>query len=519
MWHLHRHKSLLFETKDSAVCNVLKFLSTAFRLEETKETKLLAHSIVSDLKTNEVLVYNSDCNAIAICIDNHTNFKTSDGTKNNLDNSPQSVYGFIHFNEQSEQNIEEEEEMDWVNCLISLLPKMPHGFSCTELALWDTIAPNSANFIDFIIENNEIIRSKIPNKVFYHMSGTNDCILLPFIESNALPDSEMNTFYDPLKQALLCKNYREAASWVLAGTLSFVDHDIIRSMLKDYFLTIFENSGTQAMDELLTNYLGISFALPPQCDLRNVLKVCLTAICETTKNSYDGMQRATTRFLKFGQQQDSMNRLEMIRRLSIVGATSKREFGVFYEFSKEWLNGKIPFVANTSSNSTEHQELLNGGSRGNDLMSIEKDNSELLDYCVVNIAESQMIENKSDDAKDFVLELLKNDFHYSVTDTGTLVRPPVESSEGIKLQKALDLLSGSLYSSNVHFVMELIQNTDDNIYHQNTSPTVKLELYPHAIVVHNNEIGFSRENIVAVCNVGGSTKSGQSGYIGQKGIG
>lgn len=45
-------------------------------------------------------------------------------------------------------------------------------------------------------------------------------------------------------------------------------------------------------------------------------------------------------------------------------------------------------------------------------------------------------------------------------------------------------------------------------------------LQEKGIVVMNNEIGFSEENIRALCDVGNSTKKGQSaGYIGKKGIG
>lgn len=37
--------------------------------------------------------------------------------------------------------------------------------------------------------------------------------------------------------------------------------------------------------------------------------------------------------------------------------------------------------------------------------------------------------------------------------------------------------------------------------------------------MHNNELGFSEDNIRALCDVGRSTKVGGLGYIGQKGIG
>jgi hypothetical protein len=115
-----------------------------------------------------------------------------------------------------------------------------------------------------------------------------------------------------------------------------------------------------------------------------------------------------------------------------------------------------------------------------------------------------------------VLRLLEKDFHYTA---GGRCRPSSESPEGRKLQQALQLLSANLYSSQAHFVMELVQNADDNDYHPSTTPTLRVQLFPHAVVVFNNEVGFSEQNIAAVCNVNGSTKHNKSGYIGQKGIG
>jgi hypothetical protein len=115
-----------------------------------------------------------------------------------------------------------------------------------------------------------------------------------------------------------------------------------------------------------------------------------------------------------------------------------------------------------------------------------------------------------------ILRLLEQDFHY--TDGGRR-RPPAESPEGMKLQQALKLLSANLYSSQAHFVMELVQNADDNSYSDAVTPTLRVQLFPHAVVVFNNEVGFSEQNILAVCNVNGSTKLNKTGYIGQKGIG
>lgn len=51
-------------------------------------------------------------------------------------------------------------------------------------------------------------------------------------------------------------------------------------------------------------------------------------------------------------------------------------------------------------------------------------------------------------------------------------------------------------------------------------PTLTFIIEEKCIVVMNNEVGFSGDNIRALCNVGNSTKkASKAGYIGKKGIG
>ena len=65
-----------------------------------------------------------------------------------------------------------------------------------------------------------------------------------------------------------------------------------------------------------------------------------------------------------------------------------------------------------------------------------------------------------------------------------------------------------------------VQNTDDNAYPTHVEPTLAFILQSNGVVVLNNELGFTAENIRALCDVGNSTKKGSNaGYIGQKGIG
>ncbi|RDK42854.1 hypothetical protein M752DRAFT_275955 [Aspergillus phoenicis ATCC 13157] len=84
-------------------------------------------------------------------------------------------------------------------------------------------------------------------------------------------------------------------------------------------------------------------------------------------------------------------------------------------------------------------------------------------------------------------------------------------------------LSKNLYNSSARFVFELVQNADDNHYttarRRATVPSLAFHVYPRRIVVDCNEDGFTHENLVAICNVGKSSKTGAQGYIGEKGIG
>lgn len=72
----------------------------------------------------------------------------------------------------------------------------------------------------------------------------------------------------------------------------------------------------------------------------------------------------------------------------------------------------------------------------------------------------------------------------------------------------------------MHFVLELVQNSDDNTYPVDTPPTLVFLIEPQRISLLNNELGFEAVNVNAICDVKASTKGKHShGYIGRKGIG
>lgn len=110
------------------------------------------------------------------------------------------------------------------------------------------------------------------------------------------------------------------------------------------------------------------------------------------------------------------------------------------------------------------------------------------------------------------------------------IRNESKASQRIKdnLKNSIQALAEDLYSKETHFIFELIQNAEDNEYEQEV-PSLIFELIrvdptgtPNsngALVIHNNEIGFSKDNVDAICSIGKTTKSKVQGYIGEKGIG
>ncbi|XP_028104777.1 uncharacterized protein LOC114303830 [Camellia sinensis] len=97
------------------------------------------------------------------------------------------------------------------------------------------------------------------------------------------------------------------------------------------------------------------------------------------------------------------------------------------------------------------------------------------------------------------------------------------------LHHAVTNLSAELYTKDLHFLMELIQNAEDNEYLPGVEPTLEFVVTsvditgfgaPATLLVFNNEIGFSAKNMESICSVGRSTKKGlrDKGFIGEKGL-
>ncbi|CAF0735333.1 unnamed protein product [Adineta steineri] len=84
---------------------------------------------------------------------------------------------------------------------------------------------------------------------------------------------------------------------------------------------------------------------------------------------------------------------------------------------------------------------------------------------------------------------------------------------------SLKHLGSDLYSSSVHFLDELIQNAEDNIYIDKTSPSLRIELNHDYILFSNNEQGLRSHDVLAICSLAVTTKTSEQKHIGEKGVG
>ncbi|KAI1054608.1 hypothetical protein LB506_010697 [Fusarium annulatum] len=88
-------------------------------------------------------------------------------------------------------------------------------------------------------------------------------------------------------------------------------------------------------------------------------------------------------------------------------------------------------------------------------------------------------------------------------------------------------VSDQLYKASTHFILELIQNADDNQYDSEIVPSLRLSLYDNGDQRYFrsdcNEIGFTSKQLDALTRVGQSTKAANidnsKSCIGEKGIG
>ena len=90
------------------------------------------------------------------------------------------------------------------------------------------------------------------------------------------------------------------------------------------------------------------------------------------------------------------------------------------------------------------------------------------------------------------------------------------------LRNIVSLLASEQYTQIDHFLLELLQNADDNLYREGNSPELKITLTGDACTFECNEQGFTAENVFAISYAATSTKHRTASprtFIGEKGLG
>ncbi|XP_055813894.1 protein NO VEIN-like isoform X2 [Solanum dulcamara] len=180
---------------------------------------------------------------------------------------------------------------------------------------------------------------------------------------------------------------------------------------------------------------------------------------------------------------------------------------------KEEVSSKYPLSANEislSKDPTQKTENRDASCSDGVISYVPLDNS-------ADSAKQHSCELESSAAR--VIESIQRE-EFGLQPDLSQVESAMLNKQHARLGRALHCLSQELYSQDSHFILELVQNADDNIYLENVEPTLTFILQDKGIIVLNNERGFSADNIRALCDVGNSTKKGRNaGYIGKKGIG
>ncbi|PYI08431.1 hypothetical protein BO78DRAFT_76396 [Aspergillus sclerotiicarbonarius CBS 121057] len=87
------------------------------------------------------------------------------------------------------------------------------------------------------------------------------------------------------------------------------------------------------------------------------------------------------------------------------------------------------------------------------------------------------------------------------------------------IDQVLQFFGEDIYSSSTHFLLELIQNADDNQYADDITPTLALSYRNRLLRTDCNELGFTPDQVDSICRLGFSTKKYQAGSTGEKGVG
>ena len=402
---------------------------------------------------------------------------------------------------------------------LRLLSAVPIGHSCMSNCIWKCYeGALNCSLVDFVIrEEAELlaIRSKIAYVAVYN-GAIGDCIPVPTDSSSSFWNYE-----NEVRTSFRSDDHCAVGAWALSaavGLISIVDFKdaieiVIRAQLK-----------TDGLDPVLHLFIRSTVALPSPVR-SDVLLLLLSALATESSTSLPYLQEKL--FRKYWMKKMGATTVSRATLTELIGDVSHSD--AFAPLLQAAI--AIGEEVESSSSSSSASMKVNSSSNPNRLVEYSGNSNEsvaenkswttpdestingLLHTAVISASEAR---SDSYDVRSlsvgeggaiiarrqaYVRDLLIERFDY---DSEGVKKQ--ETPAGKMLSTALSILAVDLYSDGVHFVMELVQNADDNKYHPDSYPSLLIDLHLNEIIVHNNELGFEEENISAICNLGQSTK-------------
>lgn len=119
--------------------------------------------------------------------------------------------------------------------------------------------------------------------------------------------------------------------------------------------------------------------------------------------------------------------------------------------------------------------------------------------------------------KQVIDEILKIRFGIGLDTSSSPADVLAHIKDNAKFKDDAARLVAEIHAEKPHFILELIQNAEDNDYDENVNPMIKFIIEDDRVVLQNNERGFRENNVWALCGIGETTKQDkQQGYIGKR---
>ena len=388
---------------------------------------------------------------------------------------------------------------DATSQVIACLARMPMGASCLLGTSWTTLIRyqrlslehHKGNLPLFISQHAQDIKKLAPDRRFFLISDT-DAVPIP----NELPGIHN------IVEAIRFGDFYSIVSWFLKS------ETLVMSSQRAFYSNV-----QKAMEDLLkAESKDVRLIWQVGLDAASHLPAALGEnflhkwVNESTAEVLSGLSPESVQIALM----DYIKSLEFSKAQHVLFSLGQIvESSTNFKFIREWMSTKSSLEF-SFENHFDHGVESEGQSRNNGTA------LPIADAFVSSIQQSSA---KIDFQEGHVVA-------FDEMDPGACKQfvDHVLESRGVKVSfeegfQNLAELFTQMNSSDVHFVMELVQNAADTTYDSSVLPRLKLNLYGDRLQIQSNEVGFSQANVASICSVGKSTKKHSAGFIGQKGIG